>query len=492
MDTNEINTRLLAGKEEEAEEDEVTLPRKVLDESKKLWIVAAPAIFTRFSTFGVTIISQAFIGHIGATELAAYALVQTVLLRFITGILLGMSSALETLCGQAYGAKQPQMLGIYLQRSWIVLTICSLILLPLFLLATPILKLLGQEDDIANVAGYISLWLIPVMFAYVLSFTCQMYLQAQSRNMVMIYLAAASLAIHTFLSWLLTVKYNFGLPGAMVSTLIANWIPNVGQLLFIFCGGCPDTWSGFSWLAFKDLWPVIKLSLSSGVMICLELWYNSILVLLTGNLANAEVAIDALSICLNINGWEMMISLGFLAAAGVRVSNELGRGSSKAAKFSILVTVFTSLFIGVVLFTFFLLFRGRLAYIFTTSEDVADAVGQLSPLLSFSILLNSVQPVLSGVAVGAGWQNIVAYVNIACYYLIGIPLGIVLGYFVHFQVTGIWIGMLIGTAVQTIVLLIVTWKTNWERQVNLARERVERWIIPAARERNEDGVTNDA
>jgi hypothetical protein len=39
------------------------------------------------------------------------------------------------------------------------------------------------------------------------------------------------------------------------------------QLLFIFCGGCPDTWSGFSWLAFKDLWPVIKLSLSSGVMI---------------------------------------------------------------------------------------------------------------------------------------------------------------------------------------------------------------------------------
>nr|XP_017250777.1 PREDICTED: developmentally-regulated G-protein 3-like [Daucus carota subsp. sativus] len=40
---------------------------------------------------------------------------------------------------------------------------------------------------------------------------------------------------------------------------------------------------------FKDLWPIIKLSLSSGVMACLELWYNTVLVLLTGNLENAEV-----------------------------------------------------------------------------------------------------------------------------------------------------------------------------------------------------------
>jgi multidrug resistance protein, MATE family len=34
----------------------------------------------------------------------------------------------------------------------------------------------------------------------------------------------------------------------------------------------------------------------------------------------------------------------------------------------------------------------------------------------------------SGVAVGAGWQSVVAYVNITCYYLIGIPLGALLGY----------------------------------------------------------------
>ncbi|KAI9186290.1 hypothetical protein LWI28_015852 [Acer negundo] len=358
-------------------------------------------------------------------------MVDWIFLIDVLNVHLGMASALETLCGQAYGAKQYHMLGIYLQRSWIVLFICSLFLLPIFIFTTPLLKVLGQEDKIAEMAGVIGHWLIPVMFAFMMTFTCQMFLQAQSKNMIISYLAAFSISIHLLLSWLLTVKYKFGIQGALTSTILAYWIPNLGQLMFITCGGCRETWTGFSHYAFKDLWPVIKLSLSSGAMLCwdsvvldsLELWYNTILILLTGNMKNAEVSIDALAICLNVNGLEMMISLGFLAAASVRVSNELGSGSSKAVKFSIMVTVLTSFAIGLVLFVFFLLLRGRLAYVFTDSQTVARAVANLSPLLAFSILLNSTQPVLSRVAVGARWQSIVAYVNIASYYLIGIPTG---------------------------------------------------------------------
>ncbi|KAK9158610.1 hypothetical protein Scep_005184 [Stephania cephalantha] len=472
------------GEEEEGESAEVSLKEKVWKETKKMWVVAGPAIFTRFSTFGITVISQAFIGHIGSTELAAYALVQTVLLRFANGILLGMASALETLCGQAYGAGQQHMLGIYLQRSWLVLIFTALFLTPVFLFASPLLKLLGQDQAIAEVGGVIGAWFVPVIFAFIVSFTCQMYLQAQSKNMIIAYLAAASLGLHVFLSWLLTVRFEFGLTGALCSTVLAYWVPNVGQLLFVFCGGCPETWKGFSWMAFRDLWPVVKLSLSSGAMLCLELWYNSILVLLTGNLKDAEVEIDAISICLNINGWEMMISLGFLAAASVRVSNELGRGSKKAAKFSVVMVVLTSLSIGSVLFLCFLFLRGNLAYIFTNNPEVVKAVARLSPFLAISILFNSVQPVLSGVAVGAGWQSIVAYVNIACYYIVGIPLGVLLGYFLHFQVTGIWIGMLVGTAVQTLVLIIITWTTDWDKQVILAQQRVRKWFLPETQRSN--------
>lgn len=462
------------------------LKHKIWNESKKMWVVAGPAIFTRFSTFGVNVISQAFVGHIGATELAAFALIITVLIKFANGLLLGVASGLETLCGQAYGARQYHMLGIYLQRSWVVLVLTSTLLLPVFVFAEPIFKALGQDESIADMAGTISLWFIPVIYSFITSFSCQMFLQAQSKNRIISYLAALSLCIHIFLSWLLTVKYKFGIAGATISTILAYWIPNIGQLIFIISGGCKETWKGFSMLAFKDLWPVFKLSLSAGAMLCLEVWYNSILILLTGNLKNAEVGIDALSICLNINGWEMMISLGFLAAASVRTSNELGNGDPKAAKFSIVVIVLTSFFIGLVLFIVFLFLRERLAYIFTNSPEVAAEVANLSPLLAFSILMNSVQPVLSGVAIGAGWQSTVVYVNLGSYYLIGIPFGAILGYVIKLQVQGVWIGMLTGTLIQTIILVIITYKTDWDKQVSIAKTRVNKWFVEP--EMKDDGL----
>ena len=33
-----------------------------------------------------------------------------------------------------------------------------------------------------------------------------------------------------------------------------------------------------------------------------------------------------------------------------------------------------------------------------------------------------------GVAIGAGWQTLVAFINIVCYYLFGIPLGVLFGF----------------------------------------------------------------
>lgn len=45
----------------------------------------------------------------------------------------------------------------------------------------------------------------------------------------------------------------------------------------------------------------------------------------------------------------------------------------------------------------------------------------LYPIYNFEIIL-------TGVAVGGGWQALVAYVNIGCYYLFGLPLGFLLGY----------------------------------------------------------------
>ncbi|CAL8997444.1 unnamed protein product [Prunus brigantina] len=50
------------------------------------------------------------------------------------------------------------------------------------------------------------------------------------------------------------------------------------------------------------------------------------------------------------------------------------------------------------------LLRNQFGYIFTSSTDVLQSVSEMSYLLAVTILLNGVQPVLSRVAVGSGWQ----------------------------------------------------------------------------------------
>lgn len=67
--------------------EEVTLRQKIWSESKKLWRVAFPAILSRVTTFGLTVVTQAFIGHISALDLAAFALIQVISVRFSSGIL---------------------------------------------------------------------------------------------------------------------------------------------------------------------------------------------------------------------------------------------------------------------------------------------------------------------------------------------------------------------------------------------------------------------
>ncbi|KAK2445393.1 Protein DETOXIFICATION 27 [Trifolium repens] len=464
--------------EEEEDEEEQEFGKKLWIETKKLWLIVGPSIFSRVASFTMNVVTQAFSGHLGEVQLAAMSIANTVIVGFNFGLLLGMASALETLCGQAFGAKRYNMLGIYLQRSWIVLFLCCFLLLPFYIFATPILKFIGQPDEVAEWTGVVALWFIPLHFSFAFQFPLQRFLQCQLKTSVIAWVSLIGLVINVLLSWLMVFVWDFGLIGAAIALDVSWWILVFGMLGYTVFGGCPLTWTGFSIEAFSGLWDFFKLSFASGVMLCLENWYYRILLLMTGQLENATVAVDALSVCMTINGWEMMIPLAFFAGTGVRVANELGAGKGKSAKFAMQVSVAQSTVIGLIFCVLIMIFHRQFAYIFTTSSSVLEAVNDMSILLAVTILLNSVQPILSGVAVGSGWQVFVAYINIGCYYLIGLPLGIIMGWVFHTGVEGIWAGMIFGgTAIQTLILIIVTARCDWKKEAKKAISRVNKWSI---------------
>ncbi|KAL3734099.1 hypothetical protein ACJRO7_023449 [Eucalyptus globulus] len=461
-------------------EKRASIFRQFRSESGKLWKIAGPAIFTSITQYSLGALTQIFVGQLSEIDLAAVSVGNSVVGGFAFGVMLGMGSALETLCGQAFGAGRIRMLGVYMQRSWVILLTTACVLVPVYVFAPPILELIGETAEISEAAGQFALWMLPQLFAYALNFPIQKFLQAQRKVFVMAWISATVLVLHAIFSWLVILKLGGGIVGAAITLDISWWLIIVAQLLYIFITKSDGAWSGFSWLAFADLWGFVKLSLASAVMLCLELWYFMVLLVIAGRLPNPLIPVDAISICMNINGWDIMIAVGFNAAISVRVSNELGAGNAQAAKFAVMVVSVTSVTIGVIAMAVVFVTRDYFPYLFTSSEAVAAETTKLAFLLGFTVLLNSLQPVLSGVAVGAGWQSLVAYINIGCYYIIGLPAGILLGFKFGFGAMGIWSGMIGGTCLQTIILVIITSITNWNQEAEEAENRVRKWGGSAA------------
>ncbi|PWA58837.1 multi antimicrobial extrusion protein [Artemisia annua] len=386
-----------------------------------------------------------------------------------------MGSALETLCGQAYGAGNIKMLGIYLQRSWIVLHTAALALTFTYIFGASILRMLGQTPAIATAAGAFAIWMIPQLFAYATVVPIAKFLQAQSNIMPMAYIAVVAVVSHVSLSWLLMLKLGWGLAGAAVVLDGSWWFITLAQITYVLWGTSGEAWSGFSWKAFSNLKGFLHISFTTALLFCLETSYFMALVLFAGYFENPEASVDALSVCLNILGWVGTVSLGLNIAVSVRVSNELGYGRPRAAKFSVIVVVLTSLLIGLLSTAVLLVYKKQYPVYFTNSPEVMQLVEELTLLLGISIIIRSAQYSLFGVAIGAGWQTVVAYMNIGSYFIVGIPLGLLLGFKYDMGVKGIWYGMVLGMCTLCFLLLYMLSRTNWNHEAKAAEDRIKHW-----------------
>ena len=68
---------------------------RVGEENKKIWRVGFPAVLARATQYGMFVVTQAFIGHIGEVDLAGYSLIQIIAVGFANGILVSSVSVAD-------------------------------------------------------------------------------------------------------------------------------------------------------------------------------------------------------------------------------------------------------------------------------------------------------------------------------------------------------------------------------------------------------------
>ncbi|WOL05486.1 hypothetical protein Cni_G14215 [Canna indica] len=93
----------------------------------------------------------------------------------------------------------------------------------------------------------------PLHFSFTFVFPLQRFLQCPLKNSVIAYVSAAALVVHALVTWVCVSKLQFGLIGTMLTLDFLWWVSVLGLFGYVTCGGCPDTWKGFSMEAFTGL-----------------------------------------------------------------------------------------------------------------------------------------------------------------------------------------------------------------------------------------------
>ncbi|XAR52474.1 hypothetical protein NMG60_11020576 [Bertholletia excelsa] len=468
-----MEENLLVKRREETREEGRLTWVVLREEVKRQGLIAAPMVAVTLSQYFLQVVCTMMVGHLG--ELALSSTAMAVSISSVTGfsVLLGMSTALETLGGQAYGAQQYQKLGTQTYTAIFCLLIVCLPLSIIWINTGKILIFIGQDPLISQEAGKYMTWLVPALFAYAILQPLVRYFQMQSLTTPMVISSCATLAFHIPLCWVMVFSSGLENLGGAIAVGISYWLNVIVLLLYMkYSPSCAKTRVPISTEVFRGVSEFFRFAIPAAVMICLEWWSFELMIFLSGLLPNPQLETSVLSVCLNTIATLYSIPFGFAAAASTRVSNELGAGNPKQARVAVFAVMFLALAETTIVSATLFATRKVFGYAFSNEKEVVDYVTEMAPLVCLSIIMDSLQGVLSGVARGSGWQHIGAYVNLAAFYLLGIPMAATLAFWAQLRGKGLWLGILAGAIAQTTMLSIVTSCTNWEMQATKARERI--------------------
>ncbi|KAK4723499.1 hypothetical protein R3W88_026278 [Solanum pinnatisectum] len=441
-------------------------------EAKNQVLFSVPMIVVNGCFYFISLVSVMFAGHLGKLELASSNLANS--WAMVTGFsfMVGLSGALETLCGQGYGAKMFRMLGIHLQTSSIISFFFSIVVSVIWWYSDRILILLHQEPAIAHEAGVFLKFLIPGLFAYAFLQNIVRFLQAQSIILPLACIAVAALVLHIGIAYALVHWTHLAYKGAALAVSISFWLTFITLSLYVlfskkFSHIRPE---GLSSEPLQHLLSNLKLALPSAGMVCLEYWAFEILVLLAGLMPNAKTTTSVVAMCVNTETIAYMISYGLSAAASTRVSNEIGAGSIRKAKQAMAVTLKLSIVAALIVDLALGFGHNAWAGLFSDEAEIIHKFASMTPLLLISFLFDFIQGILSGVARGCGWQRFAMCINLASFYFVGMTIGAILAFKFNKGYKGLWVGLICGLACQSTSLLLLTFFIKWGKEDQVSKD----------------------
>lgn len=404
------------------------------------------------------VVDSMMVGNLGPAPLAAASLGNSLtILIFIIGI--GLSFAVTPLVAISVGAKKYSDCGVYFRQSLLVNLIFGFILMAIVGLSSDLIIYFRQPDDVIYLASsytkILALGGLPVMLFQ----TYKQFIEGLSVMKPAMVLTILANFVNIFFNWVL-IYGNLGFPklgldGAGWATLASRVFLACGLLIYVMNKKSfkqYDVSFHFKNINVPVIRKILALGLPSGIQYFFEIGAFAFAVIMIGWLGTDQLA--AHQIAINLASISFMVVLGISMAGGIRVGNAVGEQNITQVRRAGFTAALLAVCIMSVSGLVFIFLKDYLPTLYINNESVIKIASSLLVIAALFQLSDGIQAVGVGILRGLTDVKIPTAITFIAYWIVGLPVGYLLGFTFGMDVEGVWIGLLAGLTTSAVLLTL--------------------------------------
>jgi multidrug resistance protein, MATE family len=437
----------------------------VRNQIRPVLTLAIPLILAELGWMAMGIVDTIMVGHMANSALAiASAALGQVLYNTIAFGIAGILLGLDTYLAQSHGAGRFDeanrwfLHGLILAAGLALTLILIVVVAPSFMLRLPI--------DPAVLAGSVSFlkalnYGTPALFLY---FTLRRYLQAFNHVRPIAWALITANLINIVGDWLLIFGHSWGpiripalgVAGAGLATSFSRCYLALFMVIALWRIERRHQYGLRSMARHFEPTRIRRLALlgaPAGGQIFVEIAIFGMVTFLIGVMGRLPLA--GHEIALNCASFTFMVPFAISAAAAVRVGQNIGRKAPQEAAAAGWAAIALGAGAMACFAAIMFLAPHAIARSFTADPAVIAATIPLLFVAAIFQFFDGLQITATGALRGAGNTHAGLYVQIIGYWIIGLPIGYLFGFRLHWGAVGLWLGLCVGLIIAGVTLTTV-------------------------------------
>lgn len=456
------------------------------NEAKVLFKLSIPVIIAQLAQTGITFVDTILAGHYSDIALSGVALAVSIWLPTIL-FGQGLLSVLTPIVANLNGAGQRQQIADHTRQGLVIATVLSIFLMTILYHSDKLIALRTSMDndidpEMIHVAVYFLrsiMWGVPgFLYFLVYRFQCEGLSNTKPTMYVMFIALIANIPINYMLIYGKLGLPAFGGIGCGITGAIIFWLMFI--LIKCYVMMTPNQRdirnTPFNTLFnYKILKRIIILGIPLALAYFFEVSLFAIIALMIAPLGKTVVASHQIVFALSSMTFTLPLSLG--VATSIRVGYLLGKQQILYAKLTSYISLLIAFSLSLIVAIILVVFRQFFITWFTDDISIIQISLHLIILLAIYQVFDYLQVTASNILRGYKDTKSIFYITLVSYWLIGLPLGYILGLTniitEPLGAAGFWISIIFGLLFASVLLII--------RMILIQRQPNEKILMQSAR-----------